>query len=147
MIEKLENIILHFEDLEKQMMDPNLINDQNKYKEVTKEHRRLAPVVEKSRDYILIYNQIVEDESILEGDDEELKKIVKDELDDLKHKASKIEDELKIMLLPRDPNDDKNIIVEIRAGTGGDEAALFASDLYRLYSRFAERNNWQYKVM
>ena len=147
MIEKLENIILHFEDLEKQMMDPHLINDQNKYKEVTKEHRRLAPVVEKSRDYILIYNQIVEDESILEGYDEELKKIVKDELDDLKHKASKIEDELKIMLLPRDPNDDKNIIVEIRAGTGGDEAALFASDLYRLYSRFAERNNWQYKVM
>ena len=72
MIEKLENIILHFEDLEKQMMDPHLINDQNKYKEVTKEHRRLAPVVEKSRDYILIYNQIVEDESILEGDDEEL---------------------------------------------------------------------------
>ena len=144
MIEKLENIILHFKDLEKQMMDPHLINDQNKYKEVTKEHRRLAPVVEKSRDYILIYNQIVEDESILEGDDEELKKIVKDELDDLKHKASKIEDELKIMLLPRDPNDDKNIIVEIRAGTGGDEAALFASDLYRLYSRFAERNNWQY---
>ena len=147
MIEKLENIILHFEDLEKQMMDPHLINDQNKYKEVTKEHRRLAPVVEKSHDYILIYNQIVEAESILEGDDEELKKIVKDELNDLKHKASKIEDELKIMLLPRDPNDDKNIIVEIRAGTGGDEAALFASDLYRLYSRFAERNNWQYKVM
>ena len=147
MIEKLEKIILHFEDLEKQMTDPNLINDQNKYKDITKEHRRLTPVVEKSRDYISIYNQITEDESILEGDDEELKKIVKDELEDLKNQASGIEDELKILLLPRDPNDDKNIIVEIRAGTGGDEAALFASDLYRLYSRFAERNNWQYKVM
>ena len=98
MIEKLEKIILHFEDLEKQMTDPNLINDQNKYKEITKEHRRLTPVVEKSRDYISIYNQITEDESILEGDDEELKKIVKDELEDLKNQASGIEDELKILL-------------------------------------------------
>ena len=89
MIEKLEKIILHFEDLEKQMTDPNLINDQNKYKDITKEHRRLTPVVEKSRDYISIYNQITEDESILEGDDEELKKIVKDELEDLKNQATR----------------------------------------------------------
>jgi peptide chain release factor 1 len=142
-----QELILHFEDLEKQMIDPNLINDQNKYKEVTREHRRLIPIIDKSKQYISIHNQISEDESILEGEDEELKKIVKDEIDDLKSEASQIEDALKILLIPHDPNDDKNIILEIRAGTGGDEAALFAADLYRLYSRFAERNKWQYKVM
>ena len=147
MIDKLQELILHFEDLEKQMIDPNLINDQNKYKEVTREHRRLIPIIDKSKQYISIHNQISEDESILEGEDEELKKIVKDEIDDLKSEASQIEDALKILLIPHDPNDDKNIILEIRAGTGGDEAALFAADLYRLYSRFAERNKWQYKVM
>ena len=130
MIDKLQELILHFEDLEKQMIDPNLINDQNKYKEVTREHRRLIPIIDKSKQYISIHNQISEDESILEGEDEELKKIVKDEIDDLKSEASQIEDALKILLIPHDPNDDKNIILEIRAGTGGDEAALFAADLY-----------------
>ena len=147
MIDKLQELILHFEDLEKQMIDPNLINDQNKYKEVTREHRRLIPIIDKSKQYISIHNQISEDESILEGEDEELKKIVKDEIDDLKSELSQIEDALKILLIPHDPNDDKSIILEIRAGTGGDEAALFAADLYRLYSRFSERNKWQYKVM
>ena len=86
-------------------------------------------------------------DSILNGEDEDLKKIVKDEIEGLKDDVVRIEEELKILLLPHDPNDDKSIILEIRAGTGGDEAALFASDLYRLYSRFAERNKWQYKVM
>ena len=147
MIDKLQNIILHFEELEQQMIDPALINNQNKYKEITREHRRLAPVIDKSKNYISIAKQIEEGESILKGDDEELKIIVKDEIESLKDNIVKIEDELKFLLLPHDPNDDKNIILEIRAGTGGDEAALFAADLYRLYSRFAERNKWQYQVM
>tara|TARA_B000000475_G_scaffold270421_1_gene266025 strand:+ start:5342 stop:6406 length:1065 start_codon:yes stop_codon:yes gene_type:complete len=147
MIDKLEDIIHHFEELEQQMIDPALINNQNKYKEVTREHRRLAPVIAKSKNYISVSKQIEEGESILKGDDEDLKEIVKGEIEDLKDEVVNIEDELKILLLPHDPNDDKNIILEIRAGTGGDEAALFASDLYRLYSRFAERNKWQYKVM
>jgi len=147
MINKLQDIIHHFEELEQQMIDPSLINNQNKYKEVTREHRRLAPVIAKSKNYISVSKQIEEGESILKGNDEDLKEIVKDEIEDLKDEVVKIEDELKILLLPHDPNDDKNIILEIRAGTGGDEAALFASDLYRLYSRFAERNKWQYQVM
>jgi peptide chain release factor 1 len=147
MIDKLQDIIHHFEELEQQMIDPTLINNQNKYKEVTREHRRLAPVIAKSKNYISVSKQIEEGESILKGDDEDLKEIVKGEIEDLKDEVVKIEDELKILLLPHDPNDDKNIILEIRAGTGGDEAALFASDLYRLYSRFAERNKWQYQVM
>jgi len=147
MIDKLQDIIHHFEELEQQMIDPTLINNQNKYKEVTREHRRLSPVVDKSKNYISIFRQIEEGESILKGDDDDLKEIVRDEIEDLKDEAVKIEDELKILLLPHDPNDDKNIILEIRAGTGGDEAALFASDLYRLYSRYAERSKWQYQVM
>ena len=147
MIDKLQNIILHYEELEQQMIDPTLINNQNKYKEVTREHRRLAPVIEKAKNYISISKQIEEGESILKGNDEELKIIAKDEIDSFKNSIIKIEDELKILLLPHDPNDDKNIILEIRAGTGGDEAALFAADLYRLYSRYAERNKWQYQVM
>ena len=147
MIDKLQNIILHYEELEQQMIDPALINNQNKYKEVTREHRRLAPVIEKAKNYISISKQIEEGESILKGNDEELKIIAKDEIDSFKDSIVKIEDELKILLLPHDPNDDKNIILEIRAGTGGDEAALFAADLYRLYSRYAERNKWQYQVM
>ena len=147
MIDKLQNIILHFEELEQQMIDPALINNQNKYKEVTREHRRLIPVIDKSKNYISISKQIEEGESILNGEDEDLKKIVKDEIEGLKDDVVRIEEELKILLLPHDPNDDKSIILEIRAGTGGDEAALFAADLYRLYSRFAERNKWQYKVM
>ena len=147
MIDKLQNIILHYEELEQQMIDPTLINNQNKYKEVTREHRRLAPVIDKAKNYISISKQIEEGESILKGNDEELKIIAKDEIDSFKDSIVKIEDELKILLLPHDPNDDKNIILEIRAGTGGDEAALFAADLYRLYSRYAERNKWQYQVM
>ena len=147
MIDKLQNIILHYEELEQQMIDPALINNQNKYKEVTREHRRLAPVIDKAKNYISISKQIEEGESILKGNDEELKIIAKDEIDSFKDSIVKIEDELKILLLPHDPNDDKNIILEIRAGTGGDEAALFAADLYRLYSRYSERNKWQYQVM
>ena len=147
MIDKLQNIILHYEELEQQMIDPTLINNQNKYKEVTREHRRLAPVIEKAKNYNSISKQIEEGESILKGNDEELKIIAKDEIDSFKDSIVKIEDELKILQLPHDPNDDKIIILEIRAGTGGDEAALFAADLYRLYSRYAERNKWQYQVM
>ena len=94
MIDKLQNIILHFEELEEQMIDPALINNQNKYKEVTREHRRLTPVIDKSKNYISITKQIEEGESILKGDDEELKIIVKDEIESLKDNIVKIEDEL-----------------------------------------------------
>ena len=117
MIDKLQNIILHFEELEQQMIDPALLNNQNKYKEVTREHRRLIPVIDKSKNYISISKQIEEGESILNGEDEDLKKIVKDEIEGLKDDVVRIEEELKILLLPHDPNDDKSIILEIRAGT------------------------------
>ena len=147
MIDKLREIIIHFESLETQMLDPDLMNDQTRYTEVAKEHRRLAPIVEKSKVYIATQDQIDDDNEILAGDDEELKEIAQVEIEELQADLGKQEEELKLLLIPHDPTDDKNTILEIRAGTGGDEAALFAADLFRMYSRFAERNGLKYEVM
>ena len=147
MIDKLREIIIHFESLETQMLDPDLMNDQTRYTEVAKEHRRLAPIVEKSKVYIATQEQIDDDNEILAGDDEELKDIAQAEIEELQADLEKQEEELKLLLIPHDPTDDKNTILEIRAGTGGDEAALFAADLFRMYSRFAERNGLKYEVM
>jgi len=147
MINKIREIIIHFESLETQMLDPELMNDQTRYTEVAKEHRRLAPIVEKSKEYIATQEQIDDDNEILAGDDEELKDIAQAEIEELQADLEKQEKELKLLLIPHDPTDDKNTILEIRAGTGGDEAALFAADLFRMYSRFAERNRLKYEVM
>ena len=147
MIDKLKEIIAHFESLELKMADPNLVNDQKLYTESAREHRRLSPIVEKSHQFIKITNQIDDDNNILNSDDKDLKEIAKAEIEDLQISLEKLEKELKVLLLPHDPTDDKNTIIEIRAGTGGDEAALFAADLYRMYTRFAERNSWKYSVM
>jgi len=147
MINKLKEIIVHFKSLETQMLDPELMNDQNRYTEMAKEHRRLGPIVEKSKVYISIQEQIDDDNEILAGDDDELKNIAQAEIEELQEALQSQEEELKVLLLPHDPTDDKNTILEIRAGTGGDEAALFAADLFRMYSRFAERNGLKYEVM
>ena len=147
MIEKLKEIISHFESLENKMADTGLVNDQKLYTEMAKEHRRLSPIVEKSNEYLKISEQIKDDLKILDGDDKDLKVIAKSEIEDSEKSLTKLENELKILLLPHDPTDDKNTIIEIRAGTGGDEAALFAADLYRMYTHFAESNHWKYEVM
>ena len=147
MIDKLKEIIAHFKSLEKKMADPGRINDQKLYTEMAREHRRLSPIVEKSNQYVFISNQLNDDIEILKSDDNDLKEIAKAEIEGLNKELEKLEKELKILLLPHDPTDDKNTIIEIRAGTGGDEAALFASDLYRMYTRFAERNSWKCSVM
>ena len=147
MIDKLKEIIAHFKSLEKKMADPSLINDQKLYTEMAREHRRLSPIVEKSNQFISVSNQLNDDIEILKSDDNDLKEIAKTEIEELNKELEKLEKELKILMLPHDPTDDKNTIIEIRAGTGGDEAALFASDLYRMYTRFAERNSWKCSVM
>ena len=147
MIDKLKEIITHFQSLENKMADTSLINDQKLYTEMAKEHRRLSPIVEKSKQYLKIAEQIEDDLIILDSNDKDLKDIAKSEIEDLEQSLTKLEDELKILLLPHDPTDDKNTIIEIRAGTGGDEAALFAADLFRMYTHFAENNDWKYEVM
>ncbi len=147
MKDRIKKIINRQEELNKLLSDPAIMNDQNKYKVTAQEHSQLSPIVLKGQEYLDVLQQIADDEDILKGDDTELKEIAQEELSELKVQIESLENELKVMLIPKDPNDDKNTIVEIRAGTGGDEAALFAADLFRLYSRFAERNNWTREIM
>tara|TARA_B100001142_G_scaffold330172_1_gene396752 strand:+ start:1142 stop:2155 length:1014 start_codon:yes stop_codon:yes gene_type:complete len=129
------------------MTKPEVLNNQDKLTRIAKEHSSLEKIVRVGTEYISILQQIDESNEILKEEDEELKVMARDELIDLDKEKENLEEELKILLLPKDPNDDKNLILEIRAGTGGDEAALFASDLYRIYIRYAERKNWKYKIM
>jgi len=145
--EKLQNIIEKHAHLSEQMADPEIFNDQQKLTAIAKEHSSMEGVVSVGKDYISVLQDIDDDRLILDGDDSELKQIAQEELIELESRKSVLEEELKVLLLPRDPNDNKNLILEIRAGTGGDEAALFAADLFRVYTRYAERKNWKYKVM
>jgi peptide chain release factor 1 len=145
--EKLQAIIEKHAHLAEQMTDPDIYGNQEKLTAIAKEHSTMENVVSVGKEYISVLDQIADDEDILEGDDEELKQIAQEELDELEKRLITLEEKLKVLLLPKDPNDDKNLILEIRAGTGGDEAALFAADLFRIYTRYAERKNWTLKVM
>ena len=147
MRDKLQTIIDKHSLLSEQLADPEIFNDQKKLTITAKEHSSLEDVVNVGKEYLAVLQNIEDDKSILKGDDAELKEIAQEELIELESRKDKLESDLKILLLPRDPNDDKNLILEIRAGTGGDEAALFAADLFRVYTRYAERKNWKYKVM
>ena len=147
MRDKLQTIIDKHSLLSEQLADPKIFNDQKKLTTTAKEHSALEDVVNVGKEYLAVLQNIEDDKSILNGDDAELKEIAQEELIELESRKDKLESDLKILLLPRDPNDDKNLILEIRAGTGGDEAALFAADLFRVYTRYAERKNWKYKVM
>ena len=147
MRDKLQTIIDKHSLLSEQLADPEIFNDQKKLTTTAKEHSSLEDVVNVGKEYLAVLQNIEDDKSILNGDDAELKEIAQEELIELESRKDKLESDLKILLLPRDPNDDKNLILEIRAGTGGDEAALFAADLFRVYTRYAERKDWKYKVM
>ena len=147
MKDKLQTIIDKHSLLSEQLADPEIFNDQKKLTTTAKEHSALEDVVNVGKEYLAVLQNIEDDKLILNGDDAELKEIAQEELIELESRKDKLESDLKILLLPRDPNDDKNLILEIRAGTGGDEAALFAADLFRVYTRYAERKNWKYKVM
>ncbi len=147
MRKKLQDIIDKHNLLNEKMADPNIFNNQQKLTEIAKEHSAMEDVVRVGKDYISVLKNIDDDKLLLDGDDAELKQIAQEELLVLESRKEVLEKELKVLLLPRDPNDDKNLILEIRAGTGGDEAALFAADLFRVYTRYAERKNWKYKVM
>tara|TARA_B100000678_G_scaffold28576_1_gene21185 strand:- start:5264 stop:6331 length:1068 start_codon:yes stop_codon:yes gene_type:complete len=145
--EKLQAIIEKHAHLAEQMTDPDIYGNQEKLTAIAKEHSTMENVVSVGKEYISVLDQIADDKDMLEGDDEELKQIAQEELDELETRLITLEEKLKVLLLPKDPNDDKNLILEIRAGTGGDEAALFAADLFRIYTRYAERKNWTLKVM
>lgn len=148
MIEKLQVIEEKYLELEKKIADPEIISQPQEWQKLMKEHSNLQPIVEKFREYKKILNTIKEAEELLDTDlDEDFEKLVKEELNRAKEQKEIVETQLKILLLPKDPNDEKNVIMEIRAGAGGEEAALFAAELFRMYSRYAERKNWKVEVM
>jgi peptide chain release factor 1 len=143
MFERLEKIADRYNELSQRMMDPETMQSPAKYATLAKEKRSLDKTIEKYRAYKKLLATIADDESVLETEeDEELRGLAESELEELYPRKEEIEDELKLLLLPRDPNDSKNAIVEIRAGTGGEEAGIFAGDLFRMYTRFAERQGW-----
>ena len=142
MFDKLEDLVVRFNEILEEL------NDQDKFRKLMKEQNDLSDIVEKYKEYKQTKENIEDSLTILdEESDEELKELAKEELSESKDRLVQIEEELKILLLPKDPNDDKNVIVEIRGGAGGDEAALFAADLYRMYTMFAERNRWKIDMM
>ena len=147
MIDKLQIVITHHNELEELMSQPDAMQDMKAFTKKAREHRSLNELVETAKNYIDTYNQLKEDEEILNGDDPELKELVKDEIGELRDSLADQEEKLKILLIPKDPDDDKNTILEVRSGTGGDEAALFAENLYRMYLRYAERQGWKMEVM
>ena len=147
MRDKLESIIERYNHIQGQMAKQEVLSNPDKLKELAKEYKQLEPLVTIGVEYIKILDQIVDCESIMESDDLELKELASEELSQSKEKKIALENDLKVKLIPKDPLDNKNIILEIRAGTGGDEAALFAADLFRLYSHFSEKYNWEKKLI
>ena len=147
MIDKLQTIIERYDTLAELMSQPDAMHNMKAFTQLAREHSGLTELVELSKKYIDSYKQLQDDEEILNGDDPELKELVRDEIGHLREDIALQEERLKVLLIPKDPNDNKNTILEIRSGTGGDEAALFAGNLYRMYLRFTERQNWKSEIM
>lgn len=148
MLDKLDFIESKYEDLGEKISDPDVIGNQDEWRKFVKEHSHLEPIVNKYKEYKKVESGISESKEMLKDKlDKEFKELVEMELDELLEKKERLQEELRILMLPKDPNDDKGVMVEIRAGAGGSEAALFAGDLFRMYTRFAERNGWKYEIM
>jgi peptide chain release factor 1 len=148
MFSKLDAIEERYEDLARQLGEPELLADQQKYTKVARQHRELEEVVAKYRQYKSLAEGISQTRELLDAEeDPEMLALARAELTDLEEKREGVEAELKVLLLPKDPNDEKNVILEVRAGTGGDEATLFAAEIMRMYTRYAERQGWRVQVL
>lgn len=144
MREKLQSILSSFDEITAKLSDQAVLNDQKEYARLAKEHSDMSLVASKIREYFGVLDGIADAREMLRSEtDAEMKDLAKAELDELEERVEPLEDELKVMMLPADPNDEKNVIIEIRAGAGGDEAGLFAGDLYRMYTRYAESQKWK----
>ncbi|MBR1573140.1 MAG: peptide chain release factor 1 [Lachnospiraceae bacterium] len=148
MFDKLDDLILRYEEVMRLLSEPDVANDSNRFRSLMKEQSDLAPIVEAYKKYKEA-KQTIEDslEMMSEESDEDMKEMLKEELNDAKAQVEELENTLKILLLPKDPNDDKNVVVEIRAGAGGDEAALFAAEIYRMYVHYSETRGWKVETM
>lgn len=148
MFERLESVEDRFLKLEQSLGDPQILSNQKEYQKLAKEHAEIVPIVEAYRRYKSLQQQISENQQMLEQEDDvEMRELVRQEIAQLRSDLEAAETELKLMLAPKDPNDDKNVILEIRAGTGGEEAALFVADLFRMYSRYAELQRWKVEIL
>lgn len=149
MIEKLKEVEKRYDDISEQLLEPDVYNDQARYTKLMKEHKMLTPLIEKYREYKSAENTISEANQMLSegGMDADFKQMVEEELSESKLKLEHLIEDIKILLLPTDPNDDKNVIVEIRGGAGGEEAALFAGVLYRMYNMYAESKRWKVDML
>ena len=148
MFDKLDSVILHYEEIERELANPGVASDQTRFRKLMKEQSDLVPIVTAYREYREC--KTAEEESLLlldEESDEEMRELAKEELATARSRTAELEEEIKILLLPKDPNDDKNVIVEIRAGAGGDEAALFAAEVYRMYVHYAENRGWKTEIL
>lgn len=147
MFDKLPGVESRFLELESLLSNPEIVRDREAYQKYSREHAELNPVVRSFQAYKQILSDLESSKELLEDGDPEIKDLAKDEIDSLTERKNECENELKQLLIPRDPNDIKNVIIEIRAGTGGEEAGLFVSDLFRMYSKFAEEKKWKIEVM
>src|ERR1700685_1088178 len=148
MFERLDQIEARYEELTNALASPDIVNDSARYQKTAKAHSEVAPIVEKYREYKDLTRGIAESKAMLADEkDPEMRAYAQEELTKLESRVGGVEEELKVLLLPKDPNDEKNIILEIRAGTGGDEATLFAAEIFRMYTRFAEMQRWKVEVL
>ena len=148
MFDKLEDLLIRLEEILSELQEPDVASDPNRFRKLMKEQSELTPIVEAYKEYKACTQNIEESLELLnEESDEDMRELAKEELNESKARVEELEHELKILLLPKDPNDDKNIILEIRAGAGGDEAALFAAELYRMYSNYADSQHWKVEII
>ena len=147
MFDRLAQMEARYEELGMQLSDPTLVQDQKKFQATAKQHRDLEPTVEKYRRYLSVQQAVADAKGMLAESDPEIRAMATEELATLEPRLEELEAELRIMLLPKDPNDDKNIVIELRAGTGGDEASLFVAEVFRMYLRFAEQHRWKVEVL
>jgi peptide chain release factor 1 len=148
MFERLEQIAAKHQELEQALADPEVIADSSRYQKTAKAHSELTPVVEKFREYQELRQGISDSKALIADEsDAEMREYAQQELAQLEARVAAVEEELKVLLLPKDPNDDKNVVLEIRAGTGGDEATLFAAEMFRMYTRYAESQRWRVEVL
>lgn len=148
MLEKLDFLEEKYKDLNGKISDPDIINNMNEWQKYVKEHAEVEPIVMKYREYKEVVEGIAESKEMLNDKlEDDFKEMVKEELNELQEQEEELQEEIKFLLIPKDPNDEKNVIVEVRAGAGGDEAGIFAGNLFRMYSRFAERQGWKVDIM
>ena len=148
MFDKLEDLLIRYEEIMGELSSPGIADNQARFRKLMKEQSDLTPIVNAYKEYKECKETVADSLSMLEGEsDEEMREMLKEEMNTAKKRIEELEHELKILLLPKDPNDDKNVIVEIRAGAGGDEAALFAAEIYRMYVHYAESKHWKVETM